>query len=574
MGWLTGLAGNFSEDDLQKVKSFHQSTLFSFKDKNIYISAGGIEETCLRSFSKNQKSGWIVCGLGIKYDSDNASFMNIKDWDEELRKKNFSPYHLNGHFAAARWNENQIELFTDQLGVRKIYVTQTADYTAFTTNPELIIKLNKDISIDWEIFGSRWLLFNQITNKTFLKNVHSLNQGGRLLLNLKSLNINITNKNWHPDLINDLPEKKDFLSVLKDFTIINYNNKNVSLALSGGLDSRLLFAFLISNGNKNFSVHSLNENDHPDTKIAAEISERYGIEQIFFEPSIPSPENIILLLSSYTGETLLAPPVSKYSLMQFYSILHNHDKIVIDGTYGEFARRRFLNNILLKGRKALYGKDYNKLISLLSSNRPLIFNDEYYISMKNGLNDLLYELFDTMPPVKEYGIQNWLELFMIRNHLVTTTAEQARSDKMLVNYMPFIQPSLLKIIFQTPAKKKNNKLFIKAIKELSPGLSETPLVKGTVTYPFGLGTLATSVYVRLKSKVNAGYKDNLQNNFLNLMKEYVLDTLNSTDFLSCEYYNHNKIKNIVEGYYLKKDLSFANDLDWWLTFDIWKRNFN
>src|SRR5690606_34880958 len=155
-----------------------------------------------------------------------------------------------------------------------------------------------------------------------------------------------------------------------------------------------------------------------------------------------------------------------------------------------------------------------------------------------------------------------------------TTSEQARSDRMLVNYMPFIQPSLLKIIFQTPAKKKNNKLFIKAIKELSPGLSEIPLVKGNVTYPFGLGTLATSVYVRLKSKVNSGYKDNLQNNFLNTMKEYIFDTLSSTNFLYCEYYNHHKIKNIAEGYYLKKDLSLANDLDWWLTFDIWKRNFN
>src|SRR5690606_33388638 len=126
--------------------------------------------------------------------------------------------------------------------------------------------------------------------------------------NLKSFNINITNKNWHPDLVNELPEKKDFLSVLKDFTNVNYKNKNISLALSGGLDSRLLFTLLISNG-KNFSVHSLNNHSHPDTKIAAEISKRYGISHIFFEPTIPSSKNIIPLLSSYAGETLLVPPV-------------------------------------------------------------------------------------------------------------------------------------------------------------------------------------------------------------------------------------------------------------------------
>ncbi|RPI70059.1 MAG: hypothetical protein EHM47_12825 [Ignavibacteriales bacterium] len=258
--------------------------------------------------------------------------------------------------------------------------------------------------------------------------------------------------------------------------------------------------------------------------------------------------------------------------MQFYSALHNQNKIVIDGTYGELARRRFLNNILLKGRGAVFNRDYEKIISLLRANRPQIFREDYVRQMKKGVRYLVEEAFNTLPPAKEYGIKNWLELFMIRNHLVTTTAEQARSDKMLINYMPFIQPSLLKIIFQTPAGKRNNNLFYKIIKQLSPELSKIPLVKGDVIYPFGLGTLSTSVYIRLKGRTKTGYKDNLQYDFLNSLEEYVQDTINSGDFLSCDYYDHQEIKNIVNGYYTNKNLSLANDLDWWLTFDIWRKN--
>lgn len=574
MGWITGLAGIFSETELQKTKSLHSSSFYSFQTGNFYVAAGGIPETILGSISETDSSGWVVSGLGIKYENGVASFMNKNNWEMELSNKNFSQYKLNGHFAAVRRNENQVELFTDQLGIRKIYLAKINNCFAFSTRLDWLLKQIKNVTIDWEEFGSRWLLYNQISIKSFVKSVEILSQGGRAIINFDSLSLNVSNRPWHPDLVPSTNHTKNYISTLSDFTICGIENeKKLSLALSGGIDSRILLALLISSKSDNWGVHSFNFINHPDTKIAAEISKKLNLEHFFWEPSIPPADKIISLLSEYVGETALAAPVSKYLLLQFYSELNNQNKIVIDGAYGELARRRFLNSFLVKGKDAIYNNEVEKIIPLLKYSHSNIFKDDYVRLMQIGIRKQLNEVFNSMPSVKDFGIENWLDLFALRNRFVHSAVEQSRSDKSLVNYMPFGQPSFIKKVFETPVKERNNsKLFYKIIKDFSPTLAHIPFVKGDTTYPFGLGSITTSIWVKLKAKLGFSYKDDFLLKFLGTLSEYSQDTINSQDFISCEYYDHNKVKEIVEGYYRRNNFSLANDLNWWLTFELWRRN--
>jgi hypothetical protein len=78
MGWIIGLAGSFSETELQRIKSLHSPPLYSFKSGKFYLAAGGIPETILGSLSEKDSSGWVVSGLGIKYENDSASFYEQK----------------------------------------------------------------------------------------------------------------------------------------------------------------------------------------------------------------------------------------------------------------------------------------------------------------------------------------------------------------------------------------------------------------------------------------------------------------------------------------------------------------
>ncbi|MDO8550076.1 MAG: asparagine synthase-related protein, partial [Ignavibacteria bacterium] len=491
----------------------------------------------------------------------------------ELTNQTFSQYILNGHFAAARWNKNKLELFTDQLGIRNIYLTNLNDCIAFSTRLDWLSKLNKKITIDWEEVGACWFLLNQISQKSILKNVERMSQRGKALINLNPLSYQIKNQPWHPNLIPSLSEDKDFISILRDFTLCGLNNdKKISLALSGGLDSRILLALLISSKSKNWFLHSINFPDHPDTKAAKVIAKELNVEHFFWEPLIPPADKIISLLTEYVGETILTTPASKFLLLQFYSTLYNQNKIVIDGGYGEIARRRYLNSLLFKGRNAIYNSKYGKIISLLKYSRSNIFKDDYVQLMQVRMQKQMDEIFHTMPMVKSFGVENWLDLFAIRTRLVHFSVEQSRSDSQLVNFMPFVQPSFLKKLFETKVKDRNNsKLFYKIIKNFSPSLSQIPLVKGGTTYPFGLGSIPSSILIKLKNKLGFYYKDNLVIQFLETLSEYIQDTANSGDVTSCEYYDQKKVKDLVEGFYRKKNLALANEIDWWLTFEIWRR---
>jgi len=573
LGWILGILGSCSDHKLQKLKSIHPTSLHSFISDKIYIAAGGIPETCLSSKSTDSSPGWLACGVGIKYENGNASLMKENDWNSELTKKDFSQYNLNGHFAAVRWNDNKLELFTDQLGVRNIYLTKLNDCIVFSTRLDWISKLNRNISVDWEELGARWFLVNQLSDKSILKNVERINQGGKAVFNLSPFSVEVINKPWHPDFVPSHNDK-DLKSTLSDFTLCGLkSNRKLSLALSGGLDSRVLLAILMSSQSNSWSLHSLNCREDPDRKIAEQISKKLSIDHFFWEYSLAPIDKIINPLKDFIGQTMLTVPASAFLNVQFYPMLYNQNKIVIDGSWGEIARRRLFVGLKLRGGKAIYNNDYTGLIPFLQSGRPTFFANDYYHFMQGTLEKHIENFCISMPSPKDFGIDNWIDLFALRTRLPNASApEQARSDSEFINYMPFIQPDFLKKVFETPVlERKNSKIFHKIIDDNSPKLKHFPLVKDGIIYPFRLRTIPASIYMKIKRKLGFVYHDKMVENFLNHLSDFIQDTIRSTDVRSSGFYDYKRITEITDGYFLKKDMNYARDLNWWLSFEIWRK---
>ncbi len=573
MGWLIGTFGNYSNDELQNIKSIHHQPLHSFISDKIYIAAGGIPETCRGSIQKVDSSGWIACGIGIKYENGNASLMNNDNWNSELSKKDFSQFHLNGHFATAKWNDDKLELFTDQLGVRNIYITKLNDCFAFSTRLDWISKLNKNISVDWEELGTRWFLVNQLSDKSILKNVERINQGGKAVFSFNPLSVQVANQPWHPDLVSSQTEK-NLSSTLNDFTLCGLkSDRKLSLGLSGGFDSRILLAQLLASDSKNWSLHSLNSDEDPDRKIAGEISKKLNIDHFFWEYSLPPADTIITQLKDFIGQTMLTVPASAFLNVQFYSLLYNQNKIVIDGSNGEITRRRFFVGLQLRGGKAIYNNEFAELLPLLQSGRPTFFAEDYHRIMKSNLKNQVDDFCSSMPSPKNIGIGNWIDLFALRTRLPNASApEQARSDSEFINYMPFIQPTFLKKIFETPVEeRKNSKIFHKIINDNAPILKHFPLVKDGVIYPFRLGTVPASIYMKIKRRLGFVYQDKIVGNFLDHLSDLIQEMAHSTDVKSSGVYDYKKIIEITDGYYRKRNMNFARDINWWLSFEIWRQ---
>ena len=573
MGWILGTFGNFSNKVLQNLKSIHSQPLHFFTSDKIYIAAGGIPETCRCSTQKDNSSGWVACGVGIKYENGIASLMNNDDWNRELSKKDFSQFHLNGHFAAAKWDKNKLELFTDQLGMRNIYVTKLDDCFAFSTRLDWILKLNKNISIEWEELGARWFLVNQLSDKSILKNVERINQGGKAVISLNHLSVQVINKPWHPDLV-QTQKDKDLVSTLTDFTFCGLNGeRKLSLGLSGGFDSRTLLALLLSSKSTNWSLHSFNSRKDPDRNIAEKISKKLNIKHFFWEYNLPPVDTILTQLKDFLGQTMLSVPASAFLNTQFYPLFYNQNKIVIDGANGEITRRRFFVGLQLRGEKTIYNKEYAELLPLLQNRRPTLFSNDYLSLLKKDLKKHIIDFCLTMPPAKEMGIDNWIDLFTIRTRLPNSSApEQARSDSELINYMPFIQPAFLKKVFETPAsERKNSKIFHKIINDISPVLKHFPLVKDGVIYPYRFGTVPASVYMMIKRKLGFVYHDNMVENFLKHLSDFIQDTVHSSEVKSSGIYDYRRLVDITDSYYHKGNTDYTHDINWWLSFEIWRQ---
>ncbi|MBI2430203.1 MAG: hypothetical protein HYV29_15655 [Ignavibacteriales bacterium] len=58
--------------------------------------------------------------------------------------------------------------------------------------------------------------------------------------------------------------------------------------------------------------------------------------------------------------------------------------------------------------------------------------------------------------------------------------------------------------------------------------------------------------------------------FLDAIKEFVCDTVNSASTKFYSPYNYKKIFHAVNMYY-KGDVRFANEVNWWIAFDVWRR---
>ena len=74
---------------------------------------------------------WLVLGL---YDqAKRLRLLNIGSWDNFLGPRQIDLNKINGHFAAIKYSNDELKFFTDELGLREIYIVQLPDGFGFTT---------------------------------------------------------------------------------------------------------------------------------------------------------------------------------------------------------------------------------------------------------------------------------------------------------------------------------------------------------------------------------------------------------------------------------------------------------
>jgi hypothetical protein len=577
MGWIFGAFGPKNRELFARFAISQHPDARVVTRENLSLAVGGIHETALLQTTADVSKGFCVCGIGISDSDKRPRIMDQDAWVKFLASRAGEIANLDGHWVIASWEADRIEFRTDQLGLRNLYLSQDDSSCVFSTRVDWVAQTSGRMELDWAEVSQQCFLVNQISQGSFLRNTTRLAQAGYATSMLSSAEVRSAAGMWEPNGNTTGPSRPVLTDSLRSFTLCGLDTQfTLSLALSGGFDSRVLLAILLTQPRSGWGLHVFGEPQHPDRVVAERISQRLGISARVVESPIPEADVLLQMMSEYAGQSWLCGPASNAARLSFYSPLHAAGIIVIDGGAGELARRRYMNSVVVKGRHAILQGRWRQLVDLLQSPKANIFHVDFRTAVQPAMVDRVCAEFGSMPPAQEIGVENWVDLLTMRSRFPNIIGqEQSRSDALAVNYMPFAQPSFLRAVFRTPIKeRKNGKCFRKAIKQSAPILSKYPLVKGTTTYPFFLGTLAASAWTRIGERRGSKFCSNWDESVLFRIKEFIQDEINSVDFRNCEFYNHAYIRSAVAGLFSKANMDHLPVVDWWLCFHLWKQAIN
>ncbi|HTY00355.1 MAG TPA: hypothetical protein VMG09_10040 [Bacteroidota bacterium] len=537
----------------------------------LFVAVGGNPRTAFFHHDKDSSTGWVVVGLGISRSESDAHILTRSEWDRLLAGKEFEPARLDGHFAVLRWTGNHLECFTDQLGLRALYHAEGSDGIHLSTRIDWLARATDHTDPDFEALGSRWMMFNQVSYASCVRGIERIGPRGYALFREGTL-IRSGSTLWSPDFEPDTPEHAEEL--LRGYLRCAASQPEApSLGLSGGVDSRLLLSLVSSMSLDRFGVHTFGAGDDPDVLIARRISSTLEVPSQYLHDPLPDVQTCLQGIGAFVSQTLLVEPVTSYAKLRYYPKLHDSGRFLIDGGFGEIARRQYLNRVVRLGPTALRRRDVPNLYRLMRSPRADIFSRDATRHLEFGAQRSLQDAIQLMPAVEKIGVENFVDLLALRTRIPNYGApEQGRLDAEIINLMPLVQPSFLRAIFGIPPKVRSNAgLYCDMIRRANPLLARFPLAKGGYIHRFGLSSNLSWLSLKLKSRVRRGFVDPEPDLLLGRIREFVFDLSRSSSVASNPAYDSKKVIVAVEKYY-GGNRSFRSVVDWWLTFELWRRS--
>src|ERR1035437_6232672 len=281
MSWIIGISGKVDKAITDKVKSISPQPLYENEENGFLIRTGGNRKTCFYPNTNNTIDHVIAVGVGIKQNNEELNFMNYRDWGAVITVE--QTRELNGHFILFKWNKNEIKIFTDKLGLRDLYCIKLPNNALlFSTRADWLARITHT-KLNFREFGSRWLLFNQISSNSIFLNIERITSGTDVKINRTNNNITINKYNWLPVKVGNEFSNNEFSDLLEKLIIFpSLNSQKITLGLSGGMDSRVMLSYLIKNKKLKWDSYTFGNDNSPDSYIAKNIASNLGInhEQI------------------------------------------------------------------------------------------------------------------------------------------------------------------------------------------------------------------------------------------------------------------------------------------------------
>lgn len=420
---------------------------------------------------------------------------------------NYEIQYLQGGFVAAEIRDKKVRLRTDLYGIRELYLYKNQDqFIVSSSLPDIIsilkhndIQLNINYSIVKEVFT----YFNQLSLDSPIKELKRISACD-VEIDLYDLKRNF--KKHDHSLISEISDKSP-LQLINDF--FDHLNDKISLALSGGLDSRFLLSILY-NRNGDFNTISFGHPEHKDRIYAEKISSQLNIEHIPFY-DVLNHKKEQNRLRSYLINNRFENDFSVFQLFKYYPKINN---LVIDGCNLAALRNSYFTKLKLFGRDQWKRTDVNSLQEYFVNKKHNIFSDNIYY-----LNDeLINDLFNYS---ENKSLNNWITEISFRIKSSNFFGNEQRDiDKYANSISPFLFPVMAGSIIKSNDLKKNGyKLMRDTIKKFTPELTKIDLVKSGVLAKFNSSMISSKLKMQLSKKTRSIQNELIINDTMSQVNE-------------------------------------------------------
>lgn len=275
MSWFTILIGKQTEDSIAKLRKRHPVGCSEYSGQGFCILHAASSPTF--AFATDEQHSTLLAGLLICRNGEDYHILGAEEITPTLGEEILQG-RLEGQYAGIYITGNKLTVTNDRLGLRDVYYSRSSDAVVISTNPQYAASLLATNEIDTTAFGSRWLCFTQIDIRSVIKGVSRLLPGERLSVEISTGKLHSEHTPWLPQHVENATEV--FTKRLHSLaTLPLRENMPTSLALSGGLDSRLLLS--IYQTDKEYSsklrTFTFGEPYHPDSVIAQTITNNLSL---------------------------------------------------------------------------------------------------------------------------------------------------------------------------------------------------------------------------------------------------------------------------------------------------------
>lgn len=430
---------------------------------------------------------------------------------------NFSIYYDSQDVTIAAVDKiNSFPLFYKK---EKTIVEISNSPYSINSNEEIIDNLNDESVCEFLSSGYT------IGKKTLVENIQHIQAGQCLILKKYTGELNC---NDYYLFFSENKVSKSKEELYSELDIINHNifsklikslnGKQVVIPLSGGLDSRILLAYLLKLGYKNIKTYTYGIKGLWEVKVAKEIAKFCNVEWRYIEFDKKKLKKIFhsderIKYFKHSSGLCTTPNMSGFYAHKILSDMNyiEKDAIIINGQTGDFITGAHIPHT--KHDKEKYNLDF-LLDSIVNKHFSLWSNNLTLASKENIKNKVLSELkLDTSTNLNHQDIANYFELFEWRHRQSQFIVNGSRMYEWFGHNwrLPLWDSEYLNFWMKIPLKYKlNQNLYKDFLNEKNPyNLFTNFNVKGRNTYTPLVSTL--NFLVSGVNKVSNNKFKNLRN---------------------------------------------------------------